>query len=288
MLSTRFLRCKKVLNAMTLMACTALLLLASGCKSSQSAGSNSKTFPTLHRDELPARLDTLISECREWNSVKIPVKVKITSPTPITLSGTAVMEHGKGISISLRYMGMMEVGSLTVTGSTVTIIDKYHKLYLQESASTLLGDFPAGISNLQDLLLGRPFELGSESLTSANDMKLYVVASDRWEIEPVSQYKSWRYFFIANENNTLESVSLEKNRRLMAKVEYGNAQLSPVGGMITERTSVEIPGNKPIYFSLDWNVNRAKWNDDTVKLPDIPSDYRRVSAADLAGALGAV
>ena len=142
-----------------------LALLLAGCGSSKKSGKSNEYSPETG-SVTPGAVST--DDCRQvlanyglWQRLKTPVTLRLYSPKSVSISGNAVMERGKSIMISLRFLGM-EIGSLYVTNDSIQIIDKFNKRYVKEPLAQLLAGFPVNISNVQDLLLGRPFLLGSE------------------------------------------------------------------------------------------------------------------------------
>lgn len=89
----------------------------------------------------------------EWHDLYVPVKVRITSPMQLSLSGRATMVRDSVIHISMRVFGM-EMAVANVTPDSVTIIDKYHRSYFAESTKKLLGSHEMTIGEMQDVLLG--------------------------------------------------------------------------------------------------------------------------------------
>ena len=86
------------------------------------------------------------------------------------------MERGKSIYISVRPMGIMEVGRLIIKGDTLLVIDKIHKRYILENAKLLTSGIHVDVNTLQDIFLGRAFVLGKGTLNAA--MKDLVSVSD--------------------------------------------------------------------------------------------------------------
>lgn len=120
---------------------TALILLATslaGCKSSRQAA----TEPQLTETDAP------------WQSVSMPVKVRILRPTKMTLSGTATMVRGKYALVNLRFMGF-EVGQLCLTPENVDVVLRQpSRLWLHESMSERFKRHKLDFTTLQETLLG--------------------------------------------------------------------------------------------------------------------------------------
>lgn len=268
------------LRCLTLWLCAVLTLMLGGCRSSRSI-SQSQTGLPVTSGELPQRLAAVEDACREWQSVKLPVSIKLASPAKITLGGNAVMERGRGLSLSLRFMGMVEVGSLTVVSDTVIVVDKYHKAYLKESVADLLRSLPLTIDDAQNLLLGQPFVIGGD----LSQARLSVADGDNWVLTPPSVAGDWAYSFIFDADNMLRSVGLSRSGKSAGEVSYGDIVTGTPAGPVAGKTTLSIPGKQPVEATVAWRVNRAEWDRSHVTAPTVPRDYRRVTPAMVAALL---
>lgn len=259
------------------------LLTAGGCRSSRQAVTPAAPTEEVTDNELPARAAAMLTAPLPWTSVKMPVKVRLKSPASVSLSGTAVMERGKGVQISLRFMGMVDVGSLTATPDSVTVIDKYHKLYLSVPTAELLKGLPATVDNLIDLLLGQPFILGG-TRPSAGDASLTLAATPdgRWIMTPGTVKDVWQYSFIGNEANRLVSTVLTRSGVPVATLDYSDITATFQAGPVAGEATLTVPGKKPVEADITWRIDRATWGAATITAPRIPSGYRRVNPANFA------
>ncbi len=90
----------------------------------------------------------------EWHDLRVPVKISLSSPMSISLSGRATMVRDSLINISLRVFGF-EVAIANMTNDSVFLVDKHNKQYFAESLPDVMGSHKLTISQIQDLLLGR-------------------------------------------------------------------------------------------------------------------------------------
>lgn len=82
---------------------------------------------------------TEASAGREWTNVSMPVKVRVTQPQKMTLSGTATMVRGEYVFISLRVFGF-EVAQLYADKKEADVVMKQpSKLWLQTDIENQIG-----------------------------------------------------------------------------------------------------------------------------------------------------
>ncbi|MDE6207144.1 MAG: DUF4292 domain-containing protein [Muribaculaceae bacterium] len=120
-----------------------------------------------------------------WTSVQMPVKVKVTAPKNISLSGTLKMVAGESVSMSLRYLGLMEVGTLYADKDSVLIVSKMLDLYFSESVAELQKRSGMSFADMQDILLGRK-ALPDRFSGSGSPISITFAAPKDTEVGPVS------------------------------------------------------------------------------------------------------
>lgn len=232
----------------------------------------------------PTATPSLDAYASNWDKVKIPVTLRLNSPKSVSVSGTAIFERNKSILISLRFFGM-EIGNLYFTTDTLIAIDKINRKYVNESISQLLDGCPASVSDIQDLLLGRPFVIGE--IFKATEVKDYFdtefsESSSTYTLIPRSMPKGLEYGFAVDALNALTGLILKVGNHSPVTVNYDNTittKFGPIAGV----TAVNLyAGKSYIDATLEWNVNKASWNDD-VKLREIsvPNNYQRINASQL-------
>lgn len=90
-----------------------------------------------------------------WTCVYMPVNLDLEKPLSLSASGRATMVRDSLIHISVRFIGM-EVAVIHANTDSVYIVDKYHKKYMAEPLSALLGKYSKKLTlgDLQDMMLG--------------------------------------------------------------------------------------------------------------------------------------
>lgn len=268
-------------------AVTALALIAlvmSGCSSNKGAVSSTgkDSGKVVAQGGAPGMLREVISAQLPWEKLRMPLTVNLESPTSIGLSGTASMERGKSINISMRVLGM-EVAVLYLTPDSVTVLDKWNKRYVSEGLKKFLGDFPVNMYNVQDVLLGRAFILGQEALTSMDlqQMDFETNGTDRWACQPKNAPANSQYAFVFM-NNILESMVAGIVGKEPVKFRYSEPELTRFGPMAGQISFSASAKKKPIIGSLTWNFDKCKWNSEVdIRPVSIPRGYSKIEASDI-------
>lgn len=259
----------------------ATVLAVTGCRSSKETTGAGASYQDMSLHE---RFDALASSYSEWNDLYIPVKLELTSPKRFSVSGRATMVRNKSILISLRVFGM-EVGSLYVTGDSVFAAEKIHKYYIAESLDKVLAGMPVTINDVQDMLLGRAFLLGSGTLSSGDYGKTSLASeSGIWTITPKKQLSGVSYTFgISDESNAVTSLTASRdNAVLPVSCRYSSPVAETGAGTIARETSVSgTLGKHGIAATLRWSVDEAKWNTGDVRQWQTPTNYNRIPASSL-------
>lgn len=115
-----------------------------------------------------------------WHDVYMPVRVSLSSPANISLSGRATIVNDSLINISMRVLGM-EVAVMHCTADSVWLADKYHKYAFAESKQKVLGSHDMPLSELQNIMLGID-QNGRNSLVfnnPANGSEVRITFGDR-------------------------------------------------------------------------------------------------------------
>lgn len=105
-------------------------------------------------EEKHTAVDSISGTWEDWERVSIDGKLKMNG-LPVTPSVKIFMERDKSILISLRAPFLGEVGRGEITDSTILVVNKMKKVYVEESLDSLKAYYPGDLSNLQDIFLGR-------------------------------------------------------------------------------------------------------------------------------------
>ncbi|MDE7410931.1 MAG: DUF4292 domain-containing protein [Paramuribaculum sp.] len=257
------------------------VLALSGCKSQKdfatAIGYNTMSMP-VNKSE---RYSGVVGRYRQWERLRLPVNVRINAPTQMSASGTVTMDYGKSILVSMRVLGM-EVAVIYVDNDSILIADKFHKRYFSDKVSDLLAGFDVSVSNLQNLLLGRIFELGkTEVPASPKSFSIDDIGGDSWIM--LSESQRFSYGFNFNPWNVLFGAVFSVPGHEPVKIEYGKDIETSNGVFATSVDFSTIIKNKAMSATIGWNFDKVKWNDDVeLRVPRIGENYRRITAAEVS------
>lgn len=164
----------------TLLLCWSLLLLLSGCGSSrkmiqQIAGH----YPHLTKSQFIE----VYSQKQEYPSIAARGRVSLNIDLPekqIQLNGIGIRWYqapDKGFELSIRPIGFMEVGRLTIADDTVLVLNRLNKYYLlqEEAHRKLASQLPIpGIDPiiLQAMIENKPFNFVEVGPTALRRMEM--------------------------------------------------------------------------------------------------------------------
>lgn len=236
----------------------------------------------------PAECKAVLDGYGQWQKVKLPLNIRLRQPKSMSVSANATMERGKSIMISLRFIGM-EVGVLYLTSDSILAIDKFNKVYVSEPLEPLLGGFPANISNVQDLLTGRPFLLGEDKplATVADKFDFDTQSGDNtWSLIPKKFPKGVEYGFSFNPFSALSLLIVKAGSHSPVNILFGSPEVTPAGYMSPAVSISAMLGKTAVDASLEWNYGKARWNEGIdISKPSIPRGAERISAAKLLKSL---
>lgn len=210
--------------------------------------------------------EALVESCSPgWRQLRVPFTLRLISPKEVSIGGTATMDRDRLVILSLRMLGF-EVGALQVTGDTLTVIEKMNRQYLTAPIAKALGGFDANVANIQDLLCGRVFILGADSITA--DMRRdFDITPDRDNarrliLTPRRQPRGARYAFAINTRSRLEDLTVIPGKHPEATVTYSGHADTPCGTMASSMTIVAEVNGKPVEALIEWDWRRARFDAD--------------------------
>ncbi len=161
-------------------------------------------------------IDSVSSRWNDWQTVSISGKFKMAG-LPLSPSMKIYMERDSSVLISLRAPLMGEVGRAEIVGDTILVVNKMNKTYVEEPIEKTLAYYPGGISDIQDLLLGRIVVPGYGTLSPelADMMEIYASGEGTAAVVPceAAMLPGFNYGYIVDADwltDTLMVVPLEK------------------------------------------------------------------------------
>lgn len=150
-------------NIFTFLLITAMVLpLTATAKNSDNT--TEELSPATNPEEL---LQTIVDNYRSWNTVELSGKFS-SDKLPVSPSVKIYMEKAKVLRISLRVPLLGEIGRVEVANDTILLLNRHNKTYVKECMGDFIHAMPAGLEDLQAMLLGRIFILNYGELSMLN------------------------------------------------------------------------------------------------------------------------
>lgn len=228
---------------------------------------------------------TVAAAAPEWTDFSASGNITVSTTGSLSSAIQIKMVRGRSISISIRPLLGIEMGKLFVDKDSVTLVDKYHNIYVRESVSQLLGN-DIGLYALQNLLLSRPFNLTDGAISASNAYHFSATAPDnerRWQMRPAKANQLFGYFFDMIENN-VSRFNVTLNNGQQYAMDF--SAFKPVDGKVIATSisaHIEIGGTKVV---MDLKYTKSiRWNSGVTDYIRIPDGARRYSLAQLLKSL---
>lgn len=192
------------------------------------------------------------------------------------------MIRGKSIYISIRPFLGIEAAKLVVKGDSILLVDKLNKRYILEKASILTNGIPVTVDILQDIFLGRAFELGKGSLTQdIKDDFTARVENNKVILTPKQQFNGFDYGFVYDGLSNIVSLNVTPTKLGAStySVAYSGIQGSVAGKVATKASvSTKVGGNA---LNLNLEYKDIKWNEAFTIDTNAPKNYKRIEGKDI-------
>lgn len=271
-------------SLLILSATLCLLMLPTGCKSHKSAvGSTSS---------VSRNFEGIVERNPSWEALQLPFTLRLSGAQNISVGGVATFQRDRSVNLSMRFMGL-EVAVADISDTAIVVCDKYNKRYLDVDIASLIGQLPLNISNLEDLLLGRVFLPGANSLSVTDSRNFQISKGNPITLKPKADLNYGECVFnIAPETMTVSSLDITPHGRDVVRITCSDFTEAPVGskGMMASLVAVPLMlKDRPLNVSLEWNFAKAKWNDEVRPKPfSIPANYTKMDFQSLLKAVEAL
>lgn len=269
-----FSRLQVILAAITLMA------IACSCGSKKQIASKG------YQQENPIGAvnaqAALATQSLPWQKLKVPMTLRLSSPKSLSVSGQATMVYNKSVTISLRFFGM-EIGLIHLTADSVIALDKYNKRYVAESLHKFMGGFPVNMANVQSLLIGQPFLLGSTNSPSKEFDKFEADYDNNiLTLIPLKQPAGVEYGFSFDSALQLTRLIVKAGSNHPVNIDYRDSRQTKAGAFAEEVSIEATAGKTPVAATIEWKPSKAKWDADVEpRAVTIPSNYQRIDTSKL-------
>lgn len=293
-ISTRYI-------ALSLIA-VGLALALPACRTKKNAAAKPRTeaIPSMPGNvfEPSEALASLTSTYRTWNDVTLPVKLQLNSPSRFSISGQAKIINGKAILLSLRMLGF-EVASVYADDDSIVAVSKIKGVYFSEPVSRLTARYGFSLSDIQALLLGRPFTPGKGTIRPS-DINDYVIESMAetfrgndyafsFQPKKMPEWVNWMFVAGGKADNepSLLGLAIAPDGLKSIDCIYGEAVKTTAGTFSQSMRIGTTFKEKELDAMISWTFDRAQWNSGlTLTAPKIPSGCRRVTTEQLLKMLG--
>lgn len=274
-----------------IIALAAILAMSTSCRSAQKAmvseTRSGEIAESVEADWSNSAFNplTVAAAAPEWTDFSASGNITVSTTGSLSSAIQIKMVRGRSISISIRPLLGIEMGKLFVDKDSVTLVDKYHNIYVRESVSQLLGN-DIGLYALQNLLLSRPFNLTDGAISASNAYHFSATAPDnerRWQMRPAKANQLFGYFFDMIENN-VSRFNVTLNNGQQYAMDF--SAFKPVDGKVIATSisaHIEIGGTKVV---MDLKYTKSiRWNSGVTDYIRIPDGARRYALAQLLKSL---
>lgn len=227
-----------------------------------------------------------IAKYGDWKTLVTGGKVVLSAGKSMSSSMQLKMVRGKSISISMRPLLGIEVAKIHIEGNKIVIIDRLHRVYIEEDASLLTSGVPVDVTTLQDLLLGRAHILGKGTLNAKMGGDVNISESNGvTTLAPKNTYEGFGYVYTFDSNDNLVALDVfPEGRASIYNVVYGNSTGTVAGTVATSISASTTIAKRAL--TLDLNLKNLKWNSDINNDLEIPSGYSKTNASAILKSLG--
>ena len=222
----------------------------------------------------------------DWRTLVTSGKVTLNSGKSMSSTMQLKMVRGKSISISMRPLLGIEVAKIHIEGNKIVIIDRLHRVYIEEDASLLTSGVPVDVTTLQDLLLGRAHILGKGTLSAKMGGDVNISENNGvTTLAPKNTYEGFGYVYTFDSNDNLVALDVfPEGRASIYNVVYGNSTGTVAGTVATSISASTTIAKRAL--TLDLNLKNLQWNSDINNDLEIPSGYSKTNASAILKSLG--
>ncbi|MCX4264634.1 MAG: DUF4292 domain-containing protein [Muribaculaceae bacterium] len=279
----------------TLITAVALMLAMSACHSNKQPGTTGYENVTSDERSVESVYTSLTGAYQPWSDVQMPVKMSLTEPRRISVSGTLNMQYGKAMSISLKAL-FFEIATIYADNDSLVIVSKMADAYFSESLESLRRYSGLDLRDMQSLLLGQLFVPGGARATSHERKKFDLTAltagdNNSQEIAiklvPRNLPAGVNAYFTAIQAPAVQEPALLRSLDLNAntsnlKFGFHDTESTPVGPAASELEINAGLKERKFKAGVTLNYGRATWGRGSkIEKPAIPHSARRLTFAQI-------
>lgn len=265
-----------------------LIMTSCGSKRSGVSTGQPQTYNPIPSNPVTA----LAASSPTWTDLSAPLRVEMNQPMRFTASGTAKMINSEAISVSIKVLGF-EVASMYADTDSVFFLIRINKTAYAESMERFTGATGLNMSDIQAILLGRPFVPSLGQLGGGNMDQVLIRETDGsdvfWSIQQTGAITTeWDFrATITPEHSYLTSTAVSVGNGNSANFVYTGQEPTDAGIIAANNSVIARALGRDITANLTWNLGRAQWNQGiTLSKPRVPAAYSRVTTEGLLRFLG--
>ncbi|MCM1068155.1 MAG: DUF4292 domain-containing protein [Muribaculaceae bacterium] len=238
-----------------------------------------------------------------WTTLSVPVKVAVTKPKKVSVSGTLSMVYGKAMSLSLKML-FIEVATLYADCDSVIVVSKPMNTYYVESLERFTAAAGFSLADIQSLLLGQTFAPG-RGVAQASAASVFTLDEvdgsgtpelRLWSMTPRRRIAGvdWNFTAISAVDPASEAspqlfaldVAAGAN---VLRCSFAQSELSPAG-VIASMMQLEGTVKKhQLDAVISASMQKARWNAPlTLSRPRIPAGATRMTTEQVLKLLGRI
>lgn len=260
-----------------------LVVLMAACSAKKNVSESGR--PSLQKRAMNvSEVASLAQRYSNWETFHAPFSMRSTEPLPMSVSGRATMVRDRYIYLSLRMVGF-EVACVYVDTDSCFFVDKYHKMLVTESLRSVTARTGLTVGDIQDLLMGRAFYPGSGTLCMCETPEILFSPQPQDDgtilLLPRRIPAGVSWFFTIDGAPTLLRITVDPDEYPALTAIYEETVETDAGDVAADVTLTGQIGNRNLNASLEWNLGKAKWNED-VNDPNLNfKGYKRLTVGEM-------
>ena len=278
---------------------TAAIAGLASCKSQKKAAEQTSYTPQQESAQSAAATHTpkadfeaMTQAYTPWTDLSVPVKVSVTKPKKVSVSGTLKMQYGKALSLSLKML-FIEVAQVYIDTDSVLVVSRPAGAYYSESLERFTAAAGLSLADIQALFLGQAFAPGRGTATegAASDFRFADMPglSDNdiraWSATPrrLPAGVDWNFTAIgpadASAGTVPQLFALDVTAGSNSvRCSYASSEISPAG-IIASMMQIEGTVKKrQLDAVISSSMSSAQWNSGVrISRPSIPRNARKMT-----------
>lgn len=272
---------KKGLTAI-LAAIAVMAVMLGSCGTQKKATEGTSGGASL--EALTQRFENTVATYTDWTTLSTSGTVTLGGKNPFSSAMQITMVRGKSVNVSIRPLLGIEMGRIYITGDSVVVVNKVEKYYIAESLKLITSGVPMDITDMQNLLLARMFELGNGTIT-AKPRTLKSIAEGtfgRMNVTLQPKGMDFAYTFSVDGEDAVKALSLEAGGKTVPlSVIYGDHTATPYGKVAGSVRLMSQIGGQDMSLEFKLDNEAIIWNRQVSDRSPINSRYRRVEGEAL-------